>query len=280
MTFREDLKRPFNLISLTLAVLGIGLSIYLYFNPRAERRISFLRSDTTKVYDSHSSTSNLRVTDASGSQIASDVSVVAFTIWNSGSQPIEPSDVRKPLKIINRGVGRILDATIVRRNDGATANFEVGADLGRYEAPDRTVTLSWLHFDPNQGVKIQIAYAGNESANFDLAAQIVGVTEVQRALVLGPAKWVIAAAIFGCVGAILYFVRELAAVQSPIRWLMRNKDFAPHFTEAEVAHIERTQDFTSVRRQIIIVIYLFIFFAALSACVCIWLLAHNQAAPF
>jgi len=156
----------------------------------------------------------------------------------------------------------------------------VDSDLAPAEAPDRAITLTWTHFDPGQGLTIQVVYAGNEAARFDVAAQIVGITEVQRATALGAGKWMIVAWLTAASLGALWSVRELLRLKDPVSLMIRDKDFAGHFTEQDIRRALEGKDLTFLHRLMKGVQYIFLVLAIAAACFSGWLLIQNQSPPF
>lgn len=175
MSLLRDLKRPFNAITTVIALISIVLSVYFYSNPRRDRGISFQKFDISRIYNSQSSTPRLRLIDENSAVVPQDVFVVAFVFWNSGSEPIEPIEVRRPLKIILETPARILDAAIVKETDPEVSRFRLIADLDPAVAAKREINLTWDHFDPNQGVKVQVIFASDRLATFSIEGAILGV---------------------------------------------------------------------------------------------------------
>jgi len=155
----DDFKSPVNLIGWTLAVLGIVVSVYLYFKSKETRELSLRLVAVTKVYDSSSTSRKLSVLDSENKRVTNDVYVASYQMWNSGTLPIEPADVRRPFKMQLVGDARTIDWTITYCiSDPDVCGF-------RFEANDtnvspRSVTLKWLHCDPQHGCQFQLLYTG------------------------------------------------------------------------------------------------------------------------
>ncbi len=158
-TWWNDFKNPVNLIGWVLAVLGIGISVLLYFKGKERRELSVRFVAVTKVYDSSSTSRKLSVLDSEDKRVTNDVYSVSYQVWNSGSLSIEPADIRRPFKMQLVGDARLLDWTI----EYCVADPDVCGF--RFEANDtnpspRSVTLKWLHCDPQHGCQVQFLYAG------------------------------------------------------------------------------------------------------------------------
>lgn len=92
----DDFKKPVTLFFIALSVLGIGVSVFLYFKGKETRELSMLLVAVTQVYDSSSTSRKLSVLDAEKVPVTNDVYVASYQLWNSGTLPIEPTDVRRP----------------------------------------------------------------------------------------------------------------------------------------------------------------------------------------
>ena len=132
-----------------LAISGwvIGLmsficAVVFYFRPLPQTKeltYSYPYA-STKVFDSGAATT-YKILDQNNTQIVNDIYITEFAIWNSGDIPIEPSDVRSPLRIILFPAQRILDYSIIAQNRSDVARFVIReldlrgdpATVSRYE---------------------------------------------------------------------------------------------------------------------------------------------------
>jgi hypothetical protein len=213
--FLEEIRKPFNAITLGIAIVGVLLSLYFYLNPRRDRGISFKKSEISKIYSSHSSSPKIRLTDESNDPITQDVSVVTFTFWNSGSEAIEPAEVRKNLRIILNNPSRILDTSIVKQTDSSISRFRLASDFEKTIAPRREITVSWEHFDPKQGLTIQIIFASDSPPSFSIDGAILGVNSLRDVNTLtGYERFLVFALPSGIVGILIGF-RLVRTLRSP-----------------------------------------------------------------
>jgi hypothetical protein len=169
----EEFKKPFNLVTLALAIafglstVFFGLLSVHYYHASQERHIAYLWSDVSKIYDSKTATPKMKVLDEVGNPITNDVYLVTLSIWNSGHLPIEPSDVRTPLVVSIHGCNRLLEAKVLAQIAPEISDFRI------VETPcgiqnEQRFEIGWKHFDPNRGAKIQILYAANAPAKTGL----------------------------------------------------------------------------------------------------------------
>ena len=57
MSFSEDIKKPFNIITLTIAIISIGLTIYFYVEGIKEKSICYkIEHNPSLIFDNLSST--------------------------------------------------------------------------------------------------------------------------------------------------------------------------------------------------------------------------------
>jgi len=178
--FVAEIKKPFNLVMLAIAVASIAVTVVLAFALQKSRGIAYsLPQDTTVVYDSKKSCASIRVLDKDSSFVRDNVYVTSVTLWNSGDLPIEPSDIRKPVKISLTPCGKILDCQVTRQTNPEVANLRAAEVTGQTNNT-WTVQLLWDHFDPGMGAVVQIIYAGDQHAATYVDGMIAGVAKFER----------------------------------------------------------------------------------------------------
>lgn len=178
MSFKEDIKRPFNILNLSLTIIFGLLAFVLYFYSQYEKRIAYTFSRPYKIYDSKAFSPKIRITDQSGYWINEDVYLVRATIWNDGEVPIEPSEVRRPLTVILSPSSKILDIKIINQVQPDIAQYKIAesSDIQTHPHSQR-ISINWDHFDPKFGISFQIIYTGSEITKPSLEGYIVGVHE-------------------------------------------------------------------------------------------------------
>jgi len=177
LTFREDIKRPFNIVTLILAFISIVISVIFYYGSQQEKRIAYVQSEPSKIFDSSASRPALRVLDKNNEVVNQDVFVRTYTVWNAGNLPIEPAEVRKPINVIFPISTKILGLEILGQTRGDVANCKLVDSSMAQEV--RSASLTWDHFDPGFGVKFQIIYTG-ATPEAKLDGYIVGVDELEE----------------------------------------------------------------------------------------------------
>lgn len=62
MSFSEDIKKPFNIITLTIAIISIGLTIYFYVEGIKEKSICYkIEHNPSLIFDNEKISPNIRV---------------------------------------------------------------------------------------------------------------------------------------------------------------------------------------------------------------------------
>lgn len=179
MPFREDIKSPFNLLMLALAIVGVSAAFYFYFFPHNERGIAYTAEVPSLIYDSRISTPAIHLVDSQNAPITSDTYLQTFTVWNSGSAPIEPNEVRRPLAFMFQGAKRILDCRIVNATDQDVCGFQLSKTSPSGAPISNAVVLDWKHFDPRKGVKFQVIYEQEGKPSTLIIGDIVGISKFQ-----------------------------------------------------------------------------------------------------
>jgi hypothetical protein len=186
MPFREDIKSPFNMLMLALAVIGVLTGFYFYFFPREVKEVAYITSKPSLIFDSSVKSPNLTLTDSSQHQITVNTYLITFTFWNSGSQPIESNDVRHPITVSFPKSERILDEKIIQASDQSVSGFSLSTVTN--ESSGNEVQLHWNHFDPRKGISFQVILCQpNEPIPF-VSADIVGLRGLNLQQRLHP-KW-------------------------------------------------------------------------------------------
>lgn len=175
MTFFEEIKKPFNLVNLTLTIVSLGLSIVFYYNGKKEKNLSFLLSEPASlVFDSKNSSSRIKLLEKDSVLITDNVYLLTGTIWNNGDIPIMKSDVRKKLTLDLENASRILDFKLTRQKDASIAKFILS------KITDKSLELEWEYFDPGYGFSFQIMYIGNEDPKFNLSGIILDISQFDK----------------------------------------------------------------------------------------------------
>jgi hypothetical protein len=173
MSFLEDIKRPFNLLTFVIAIASLSVAFYFYYFPRNNKEIAYTASKPSLIFDNSVKSPNLTLVDSSGHQIAANTYLMSFTFWNSGSQPIEPGDIRHPITVSFPKSERILDQKITITTDQEVGGFSLSAITN--ESLGNAIQLRWNHFDPRKGTSFQVIFCQTNEPKPAISADIVGL---------------------------------------------------------------------------------------------------------
>jgi hypothetical protein len=179
MSFQEDIKNPFNILMLALAIIGVAMGFYFYYFPRIVRKIVFTASGSSLIYDSSVESPNVSFIDSSNQKIVTNTYLTSFTFRNAGSEPIEPNDVRRPITVDFPGIERILDYKITESTDQDVSGFRL-LPVMNGSTFVKALQLYWNHFDPKKTVSFQVIHCQSNQPNTFVTADIVGVNELIR----------------------------------------------------------------------------------------------------
>jgi hypothetical protein len=145
-----EFLKPFNVVTLILALVGLFLAYYFY---KAAQPLVDLRYVLNTEMLAKLDRSDLRLTKDGNLLTTRSLYRTFIGIWNAGTVPIETGSIRRPLTIEFRP-DTILDASVVRQS-----NTVIGLDL----KPGKTsVVGTWEHFDPRYYVIIGIYHYDKE----------------------------------------------------------------------------------------------------------------------
>lgn len=192
MSLTEDLKKPVNVLSLAVGVIGILLSVWFYYQAQQRREVAYLLSSSfSLIYDAESAAKQFTLLGPNGERVAENVYLANAVIWNSGDVPLEPEEIREPVKLVFTDVGTVLSARIVGTTHGpiTRARLTTTTDTARRSA---AVAVDWAHLDPNFGFKIQVIFSGSEEAAAKVAGSIVNTVIRPAALADFPRRsWIV-----------------------------------------------------------------------------------------
>lgn len=175
MSFLNDVKKPFNLVTFSITIISIGLSIFFYLDGKKEKEISYYVNESiSKIYDSKNSSSAIKLIEQDSLIISKDVYVLTGTIWNSGELPITNEDLREKLSINLNNIERIIDYKIVKQYDPKVAQFSL------HKNDSKQLGINWKYFDRDFAFNFQILFVSDEVPNFKLEGKILGVKKFNK----------------------------------------------------------------------------------------------------
>ena len=176
MSIWDDLKRPVNVISLSIGLISIIVSLFLYFASLKSREPVFLVDEQRgKIFDSSITSPAIKVLDKNSHLINEDIYLVTVAFWNSGKLPIEPEHIRQPIRLKISPVKRLLDYTILKQVEPEISKIKLK------KVSQSELELIWEHLDPGYGARLQIIYVGEKDAQISFEGKIIDaeVTNVQ-----------------------------------------------------------------------------------------------------
>ncbi|PWI46427.1 hypothetical protein CEE45_16920 [Candidatus Heimdallarchaeota archaeon B3_Heim] len=172
MNVFDDLKKPFNVFLVVMAVVGWIINAYFFFKSERIRGPTYLvSSEINKVYDSKKVSPKLILLKTPGEKIEKDVFLVTVHFWNSGKLPIEPQDIREPVKFTIRNCEEIVDYNVISETNPEITDFRVSPGGDR-----KSLILNWAHLDPKNGAKFQVFYTGPPNPEYLFTGNILGST--------------------------------------------------------------------------------------------------------
>jgi len=208
MGFIEELKKPFNIVMLLLAIGSIIATTIFYFWSTKKLEFSYCIESTTKIFDSKLTDSKIKIVNEENIEITSDVYSTSILIWNSGDLPININDVRVSPSIIISGIDRLISIPTLKESEPLVTKFQLQEDTinNRYK-------LYWTYFDPNNALKINFLYTAENDNSFDVEIQgnVLGIDKFLK-IELNPysgKKWQIVVTFIGlilCMVTPIYFI--------------------------------------------------------------------------
>jgi hypothetical protein len=111
-----------------------------------------------------------------GKPISSDLTGATVAFWNAGNEAIRPSHVLRPLVLWTDPPVPIVEVTI-RKTSRAVVNPVVRRESR--EGHDR-VAISWDILEADDGVLLQVIFAGSVDTNLVAEATLEGQREIKR----------------------------------------------------------------------------------------------------
>lgn len=176
MTFVEDIKKPFNIVVLVIAIVSIVVAILFYKMSQKERKLAyFFPREPSLIFDSKKSGPSIQVLDQDSVIVKEDVFLHVVTIWNAGDLEIEPSHIRQPLRLNLLDCRKILDYGIVHQTHPDIIHADAIEEPKNSKEQSQSLQLLWKHLDPGMGFKTSIIYTGSKDCRIELSGNVVGV---------------------------------------------------------------------------------------------------------
>jgi hypothetical protein len=159
-----------------LACLGVVLAVVFYYQSRFRKEPYFYVDPTRSILVNRELAigQKLSVTFESRAAQHGDITAMQCYFWNAGRASIHSVDTLQPVKLALEAGNEILDVSVVRQSRPEIMQFRVVADKNSDGSFSNTATVSFNILEQNDGVSLQILYAGNPQAALSFAGAIEG----------------------------------------------------------------------------------------------------------
>jgi hypothetical protein len=149
-------------------IIGIPLSIYLYFAAKEVPNLSYYASPSRTSIVALRDPSKLKI-QYEGQDIKGDLSAALVTIWNAGSKPIFHLDILSPLNLRMEGGSRIIEVKQVNETRPL-----IGFKIDTRNKTSGILAFDWSILERNDGVRLQVIYQGDTRVSIRLDGAIIG----------------------------------------------------------------------------------------------------------
>jgi hypothetical protein len=146
-------------IGVILAIVGLGLAIWIYFASQDERALTYFTHPVKSIVVDYGKTPKLQV-QAGGKLIQGSITSSQIAFWNAGDASIRPQNVLKPFVVEARPKVRIVDAILKK-----TSRDVAGIKLDLTQLDQGRIPVSWKILENGDGAVIQVIYVGEPSVS-------------------------------------------------------------------------------------------------------------------
>lgn len=154
------------------SILGVTIAIYIYLSMKTERKLTYYIHPVKAIVLKSGKASCLRVL-YDNREIKTDVTTTQVAIWNRGRKSIRTGDILSGVKILTEPRVPILEATI-RKYSRSIIEFS----LDKSDFAEGEVPISWKILEQNDGVVIQLTYAGPPTVNIAVEGTLEGQSRI------------------------------------------------------------------------------------------------------
>jgi len=171
------LNSPYvGLASLLIGILGVILTVFIYFAAQERRSLSVVLEPLRSLVASSPEleVGGLAVLGPDGERVESDVYAVRAYVWNSGSAPLEDEDILEPIEVCveRRGDTRLLRVGILR---SVRELSEVVVEQAQRLSSLDCATVSFRILEPGDGMTLLVLYSGEAETQIVFAGTLKGV---------------------------------------------------------------------------------------------------------
>lgn len=170
------MQKSLNIIGFIIGLIGLIIGLVSYLNTVKKKEISYnVFEPAYKIFDNEAidDESNLMILTKDSLKVEQNIYLTTIAIWNSGDLTIKKSDVRKRIALKLEGINKIIDFKLIKEVDAGISKFT-------YEVnKDSIYNIDWKFFDPNNGVKFQMLYLGEEKLSGKISGNILETSFVE-----------------------------------------------------------------------------------------------------
>lgn len=159
-------------IGLSLAVLGILISIFLYFRGKKHKCIQRRKNSISLISDKEiKNIPDIKILYKENEIECLTVSKIC--VWNAGNEVIRNSDISptNPLAINIDNDFEFYEYKILSVSD-TDCGFSTQQD-------NKRIVISFAYLEPKQGIVIQITHSGKNSGSLHFSGKIIGGNELR-----------------------------------------------------------------------------------------------------
>ena len=170
------MQKSLNILGFIIGLIGLIIGLVSYLNTVKKKEISYnVFEPSYKIFDNEAidKVSNLMILTKDSLTVEQNIYLTTIAIWNSGDLTINKSDIRKKIALKMEGVNRIIDFKLIKEVEAGVSKFT-------YEVnKDSIYDIDWKFFDPNNGMKFQMLYVGDEKLSGTIAGNILETSFVE-----------------------------------------------------------------------------------------------------
>lgn len=164
-----------NLIFLILALLGIIVSIYLYFKGKRRKTPVYLIKTFNLIKDRVTKLDRVKI--VCDERTIKNLSITKVSLWNRGNEVINKTDIapKEPIRIVVDNDFEILDAIVSKVKNEAN-NFSI------LISPDKkSVIIDFDYFYTNEGILLEVYHTGTSGNNIKLKGSLKDLPHLSTA---------------------------------------------------------------------------------------------------
>lgn len=155
----------------TIVTLILTIAISFYTIKLAEKKrdpvYSFLNKPAL-LFDKATAGSNIKLYIKDSVIVEENIYISTIALWNKGREAIEVKDIRNDFIIqYQDDNSSILDYRIIEENKQGVSNFRI-VPMGN------SLKIEWDHFDPDQGIKLQLIHTGSSNDQIKITGSVLG----------------------------------------------------------------------------------------------------------